>query len=264
MITYVSMLYNIYDDHIGNFGNPERRIALLQKLFSSNIPLIFYTDSFYFDRITAIAPSHVKVIHYELYETVTYKRMLSNQYSLPSIHNPTKDTNVYMALMNAKTEFLGKAIRDGHITTPYVGYIDSGIAYIFHDIAGCFERIRTTPLDGLQKILMPGCWNPSYVPIMFSTIESLSEQVCWIFAGGIFLGPIDKILEFEARHSEALGRFLEAGRIVWEVNVWAYVEFMYPGNIQWYVGNHDDSMAYLPTSFEDSGKIEAESFPPPS
>lgn len=258
------MLYNIYDDHVGRCGNPERRIILLQKLFSSNIPLVFYADSFYFERINAIAPSHVKVIHYELYETVTYKRILSGENSLPFLHNPVKDTKVYMALMNAKTELLGKAIRDGHITTPYVGYIDSGIAYIFNDMDGCFERIRTTPLEGLQKILMPGCWNPSNIPVMFSTIESLSEQVCWIFAGGIFLGPIDKILEFETRHSEALGLFLSAGRIAWEVNVWAYVELLYPGNIQWYLADHNDSMAYLPTSFEGFDKIEAESVLPQS
>jgi len=256
MITYVSMLYNIYDDQVGHFGNPERRIILLQKLFSSKIPLVFYTDSFYYDKINAIAPSHVKVIHYELYQTVTYKRMLSGAHTLPSLHNPAKDTKIYMALMNAKTELLGKAIRDGHVTTPYIGYIDSGIAYIFHDIEGSFESIRSAQLNGLEKVLMPGCWHTSCVPSSFSTIDSLSNKVCWVFAGGIFLGPIDKILEFEKRHSEALGKFLEAGRIVWEVNVWTYVEFLYPGNIQWYVGNHDDTMAHLPTVFENCAKIE--------
>jgi hypothetical protein len=172
------------------------------------------------------------------------------------MHNPAKDTKIYMALMNAKTELLGKAIRDGDVTTPYVGYIDSGIAYIFHDMEGSFERIRSTNLDGLEKVLMPGCWHPSYVPSLFSKIESLVDKVCWIFAGGIFLGPIEKILEFETRHSDALGKFLEAGRIVWEVNVWAYVEFLYPGNIQWYIGNHDDTMAHLPTVFEPCAKIE--------
>jgi hypothetical protein len=92
---------------------------------------------------------------------------------------------------------------------------------------------------------MPGCRAP------WSTtdpIADITDRIHWRFCGGFFWGDVASLETLYALYTEALPLFLETyGTLVWEVNLWAWLEGSSTWRPRWYLADHDDSLIRVPT-----------------
>ncbi|MGI9254000.1 MAG: hypothetical protein ACR2J8_09650, partial [Thermomicrobiales bacterium] len=161
--------------------------------------------------------------------------------TLPMNRDPRRDTIGMLALLNAKTELVARAVAEGLVETEFTGFIDSGIAGLFADPAGSFAAIRDCRLDGLDRVLAPGCWPPA--PVAMAT---LLDSPVWHFCGSLFFLPSEMAAGFHQLADGTLDAFLQAGRLTWEVNVWALLAANHPECFAWYRADHNDEMAMVP------------------
>lgn len=240
MHTLVTFLFHSRRSSVSAAG----RLELLEELFASGIPLVLYMDAWYRERLDPeIVPAHVTVAPLELEETETWQLVAAQgrRLRLPASRNPGKDTTRFLAMMNAKTELVARAVLDGLVTTPCTGFVDAGIAKILDDPEASLARVREADLDRLDRVLVPGCWEPRE-----RSFDELVDEVDWTFCGGLVLMPSDLALSFAGACFGALGEFLERGRLAWEVNVWAWLAQEYPGYFMWFKADHDDRMTMIP------------------
>lgn len=223
---------------------PERRIALLEPLFASGIPLALHVDGFYFERLAdADVPPWVALRPLRLERTETARRIaaLPVPPALPAGANPAKDTPEFFTLMLAKPELAAMAVRAGLVQTRTTGFVDAGLAKVFRDPEAAFARIRDADLTRLRNVLAPGIR-----PVRPRGPEELLDQVDWTFCGGLFLLPSWRAGEFERAALAALDELLALGRIAWEVNAWALLAGRDPGLFHWFPADHDDRMSMIP------------------
>jgi len=236
--TLVTFLFHSRQSSVSAAG----RLALLEPLFASGIPLVLYMDAWYRERLDpAAVPDHVVIAPLELEETETWQLVSGRRPRLPERRTPEKDTTRFLAMMNAKTELVARAVLDGLVETPRTGFIDAGIAKIFAEPEASFRRVREADLERLDRVLIPGCWEPRE-----RAIEDLFDEIDWTFCGGLVLMPSDLALSFAGACFGALGEFLSRGRLAWEVNVWAWAATEYPGYFMWFQADHDDRMTMIP------------------
>ena len=133
MCIFVSAIYKIYDT--GYDDTVWERLAVL----AGTVPILhLFCSSADRDRASKI-PNIIP--HYlELEETETYT-ILSEVQNLPEHRKASKDTKLFMILMNAKTEFLHRVRYDGFLDDHYV-WIDAGISKIFKDPAATLTSDR--------------------------------------------------------------------------------------------------------------------------
>jgi len=154
-ITFVTSLYNIYNNNTVS----DRLAKDVEKLLSSNIKLIIYVDSFFFDVIKNISVGdNITIIKFPLAQIDIYSSIINEKekLSLPVKRNIEKDTCEYMALMNSKIEFLLRSM--SLIDTPYIGWIDAGISKIFSNSIEIFDLISKMKIVDLDNILIPGAY----------------------------------------------------------------------------------------------------------
>ena len=157
---------------------------------------------------------------------------------LPNCRREDKDTIEYLCLMNAKIEFVEQVITNEHNT---YAWIDCNISHIFSK-----GDYIDTCLSFLGKcrsikpgIYTPGCWQKSDIPIDVHT-------VCWRFCGGFFIGDTTSIRTMKANWINVCNDPLITP--TWEVNIWAIMEQRGLLSVNWYAGDHNNSIITgLPT-----------------
>ena len=180
------------------------------------------------------------MIRLPLEEVGIYRRIIESGAALPVSRNEKKDTIEYLALMNAKIEFLWRALP--HADTEYLAWIDAGTAKHFRD-ASSWARLASIRFGGFSTILMPGCHHHAF------PWEVLCDRVYWMFLGTLFVCHHAFVRTFYLVSVETLERFLHTNRITWEVNIWIDVATRYPRVIRWYEADHDDRMTLVPPAF---------------
>jgi len=231
-ITFVSALYNI-----DNNTNSEKLLQDYEKLASSNLKLILFTDSSF----KFLEKENVKIVEIPLNEVVIYSKIMKEKLLLPSKRNAEKDTQEYMALMNSKVEFLLKALE--FVDTEYVGWIDAGINKIF-STSNIFNKISKYQIKDLDKILIPGAYQRQL------SFNDLVEGVWWVFLGGFFILPKILINRFYNISLESINEFINKRRLAWEVNVWVDIASKHD-IFEWYKADHNDTIVDVPLKFLD-------------
>jgi hypothetical protein len=164
---------------------------------------------------------------------------------LPENRFASKDTAEYMVVINSKTELVVRAINDPDLkkTTHYC-WIDFGIAHISQTPEAMLERVREQLDDRELKasfLTLPGCWD--YIP------ADLFNSVSWRYCGGFFLGDRQSIIDFENLARLALR---SVPKLIWEVNVWSFMEQNLGWKPLWYFALHDEGMFRLPSETQVS------------
>ncbi|MFM9106260.1 MAG: hypothetical protein ACKOWF_06135, partial [Chloroflexota bacterium] len=238
-LTLVSTLIRLESSWVDH----DRRLALLDPLFASGIPLVLYADQHYRERIDPERiPAWVTVQPFELDTSSTWRAIAAaGSLGLPETRWPDKDTPEYMALQLAKTELVRRAVEEGLVSTRYTGFIDASIAKLFKEPAASFARLASADLAGLDRVLTPGCR-----PIESLSIENLTDHVWWMICGSLFILPASVAREYDELVRATLAEFFDRGRLVWEVNVWALLAGRRPELFQWYQADHNDSMTMIP------------------
>ena len=110
-LTYVTAFLHIYKGEKSIIGkNLTDRLAHALPLLQSKIPLVIYISPCYLEAVQAICPSSAQIefVTCELTDTETYKLLEPFQEKIPAHRNHEKDTFEFLALMNAKAEFVSK------------------------------------------------------------------------------------------------------------------------------------------------------------
>jgi len=221
-ITYVTAFYNIY----GRI--PENYVENFAKLAETKHKIVLFLDP-EIPANPALQYPNVTIVH-----DVRFSSLRVKQKPLPEIRNMEKDTFEFIALMNSKTEFMVKALR--HVDTPYIAWIDFGIAKIFKQPETTLARLKHI-IAPPGKVLIPGCWGPS--------AASEVNRVVWRFCGGLFFCDVPTLIRFD---KYVAARVEAATTLTWEVNVWAEIEITHPDLFHWYKADHNDSIVNGPSA----------------
>jgi hypothetical protein len=255
--TFVSAFMNIYETPFQN-KDIEWRFIQFRKLCQTGIPLAVFCsrdcEDYFRSSILTKYPNVLLLEVLDLSDTWTYKTYekvqmeTNNSVELPNTRNHAKDTKEYLLLMNAKTEYIVKAIEKNPFGSSHFSWIDFNIFHIF----GGKEDFVSDHLKNLSKrklqpyfLSFPGCWSKEQV-----VEEFLINNICWRWCGGFIIGSGDRMLELHKTYTDHFENFLrEKRKLVWEVNFWAYLELRHGLCVIWYPGDHNESILMFDAGF---------------
>lgn len=197
--------------------------------------LIVFADEYYHPLISDL-PIHT-LIKLPLGDLSIFNDIVRSGAALPLSRNASKDTVEYLALMNTKVEFLARALP---VTDQDLMWLDAGANKLFADPGQAYRRLRAVAHDQRYDVVVPGCHRHEYTRVQ------LMEGVRWNFLGTFIMVRRSFVTEFMHRNIRSIRRFLAAGGITWEVNVWIDVFQMEPARMLWYPADHNDSLACVP------------------
>jgi hypothetical protein len=226
------------------------RFTHFKKLCETGIPLAIFcsrdVEEQFREEILS-QYSNVKLLEaINLSETWTYKTYekvaAEIEIALPNTRCEDKDTKEYLLLMNAKTEWVTRAMEHNPYDSTHYAWIDFNI---FHVFTGGREPFAKYLLDSISRrpmatrfLTLPGCWGKEYVKDDF-----LQNDICWRFCGGFFIGSAGRMTEFHGEYLAHFEEFLRTKKkLVWEVNFWAWLELHYGLSVVWYNGDHNESI----------------------
>jgi hypothetical protein len=232
--TYVTFLVQSPTDPI----EPNQRIEWLKALLSLNLEMILCVDFFYLHLIPKPFPSRLRILVIDQKDFEIYKLIKDQTVAVPPSRNEKKDTLDYLIIQNLKPELLSIVRKNLGIYTPYMAYLDAGIAKIFKTPAKTLDALKALQFQNIPFLLLPGCHPmPSTPP----PLKALYSGMNWTFCGGFFVVPTPQVSAFFELHKAAVCNFLSSSRIAWEVNVWASYLPAMPG-VVWYAADHNDTM----------------------
>jgi hypothetical protein len=232
MLVYVTSLYSVRDTYL-----PTLYQNFQQIIKHISAPVYIFTDV----KPPFPLPDNCTVIIKRLDEFETYQRCLQAQplARLPVNRNAQKDTAEFMALMNTKVEMVWSAAPYFSAATTHVAWIDAGIAKILTSdrIPQMLEKHQQVGWPR-HSVAIPGCWT--------SPVPPSSDAICWRFCGGFCVIPIAILEPFYRAVGNMLDLWLRAGHLVWEVNIWAALEWKETAWFTWWGADHNDTMLEAP------------------
>jgi hypothetical protein len=246
--TFVTAYMTIYDRPYQN-KDITWRFTQFKKLCQTGIPLAVFCsrdcEEQFRNEILSEYSNVVLLEAIDLSETWTYKTYqkvaAEVEIELPNTRCEDKDTAEYLILMNAKTEYVTRAIDINPFHSTHFAWVDFNI---FHVFVGQ-EKYASYLLNTLAKrtmaerfLTLPGCWGKEYVREGY-----LVNDICWRFCGGFFIGSAGRMFEIHNEYLTHFENFLRTHKkLVWEVNFWAYLELHHGLSVVWYSGDHNDSI----------------------
>ena len=189
----------------------------------------------------------------DIYDTWTAKTVQDYEVRLPNNRNLEKDTKEYICIQNAKLEFMADTIQENPWNSTHFAWIDFSIAYIFKNIKSSQDHLKILSSAILSNdfLAIPGCWQKIILENTDFTEDShFCNNVNWRFCGGFFLGNKDRVQDFCDSYFQHFPRFLEKTRkLVWEVNIWAWMESQNIITANWFAGDHNDIILAVPDEF---------------
>lgn len=237
--TLVTALLNSADVK-AEYRDPSKYFELFKPLAESGINLIVFMSAHLMPNAVSLYPG-VRFEPVILEELESHQVAFSDNTRLPDHHNAVKDTRTYMAIINAKTELMLRAIKLDRPKTTHYGWIDFGISHVLSDPATCLARLKHQCEHLLSPLLViPGCWASV-------SHEQLTRGVVWRFCGGFFVGDVDSVRRFCELAAMAYQTAVKkTGVVTWEVNTWARLELEYGWKPEWFQADHNDSMLCIP------------------
>jgi len=251
-ITFVSAFLELGEDR-SNDKSVDRCFSLFERLAASRISICLFVSSSLNERATSLCKEYPN-IHLmpsiELEELWTHRTIADiKDISLPPERTSYHDTTAFLTLMNAKIEFVAKAMKANPFGTAHFAWIDFSICHVLQHPEQTLERLHTYSVSRLQDrmLLFPACWSKPDAKRRYATLLS---RVFWRFCGGCFLGDRQSLWEFYRQYQVHFPAFLrEKKRLLWEVNVWAWLEQQGHLVAQTYRANHDDSILQIPAEY---------------
>lgn len=153
--------------------------------------------------------------------------------------NSMKDTLEYIFLMNYKTEWIRDAIEWNPFHTNHFIWIDFGIKHVSKLKNQEFvEKINQFQYRIYNNIRIAGIWNMEQ-----NTNKDIYKDVFWYFAGGIFGGRKEELIQFANDVKEKCIKVIrEKETLMWEVNIWYLVYKDNSSLFSIYSADHNDSL----------------------
>jgi tetratricopeptide (TPR) repeat protein len=249
-VTFVTAYLKTYEYDYDETKSFEKRLELFMKIVELNINICLFISPEYKDAIDLISNKHknlivIEVLSIEDLEITKIGRKNSHLLNLPERRNCLKDSSNYMFLMNSKIEFIKKTINANPFNNDYFCWFDFSLPYIFKNMESSLTKLKKYSESNFTSqpfIAMPGCWNKC------SNVDVLKDFIYWRFCGGFFIGDKNSLLSFYDANVRYFEEFLNlTKKLVWEVNYWAWLEFMGYVSFTWYLADHDDTIINIPT-----------------
>lgn len=224
MITFVTAFLDLREDRSKD-KSVDRCFRLFEALQSTGIRMHVFVSPEFRDRIH-LTNGVVETISLE--ELETYRTAPPG---IPAIRTDYHDTRNFLILMNAKSEFVRRAMDVG--TTSHYAWIDFSIVHVFRSPDATLQYLSMLGQSRLREGLwFPGCWTAPSTEL---------SRIQWRFCGGFLVGDRDSLMTW-IRACES-----KTPQLSWEVNAWSYWESQGRWKPQWYSANHDDSIIRIPS-----------------
>jgi len=225
MITFVSAFLDLSEDRTA-LRSAEVYFAHFKQIAETGIHIHLFLNErcrVWHDELSRYKTIYIEYV--ELEDLGSYTPAAE----LPSVRNTTKDTLNYLILINAKPEFVYRAMEKDVFGTESYYWIDFGLFHVIREVDVAQMYLKSISSKALSGLSIPGCHEQRAVEY---------NHVCWRFCGGVFAGDRLSLTEFY-RHVCGI---LSKERMTWEVNVWAQLE--QEGKIapRWIHADHNDSI----------------------
>jgi hypothetical protein len=241
MNTFVTAFLDLHEDRSKN-KSVDYCFSHFKQLASTGIKLHVFLSKKY----ELPSSENVFVEHIELEDLTTYKETEDLQLDLPNQRSEHKDTKNFMILMNAKIEFVKRAIDSNVFGSTHFAWIDFAINYVFKSP----ETLEYLTMLGNSKFTKPFMAVPGCYPVKGFRAEYIFDSIHWRFCGGFFFGDRDSLVKFSEIYRNNFRKLLESrSTITWETNVWTFLELTTDWNPVWKQADHDDSIVRIPNEF---------------
>ena len=263
-VTFVTCYVHIYENEPFQHKNVPWRLEQFEYIAALGVNICLYGDEVTTPFLTECIAKYPNVRLLDMdtpyKETPIYKMCLDPELTLPERRYHAKDTVEYMALMNAKIEFVHDAVTKNPFGSRIFSWMDFSMAYIFGnkgDSLPYLKQLTEKPfIDDFFAV--PGCWEP----IPPDNCSAIVNNIHWRFCGTFFIGDIESMKKFHAIYREKFPVFLyEQKKLVWEVNIWAWLESNSDWNGKWYASDHNDRIMRMPDHFFDLPELVIEPAP---
>ena len=223
MLTFVSAFLDLSEDRTA-LRSFETYMNHFKKLAETGVNIHLFLNR----ACTWYEPfPNVHVEYIEFTELSTYV----TEASLPAVRTIKKDTFNYFILINAKPEFVARAIQSNIYPASHYYWIDFGIFHVIKDTEAAQKYLVDLSVKGIRDgLIIPGC--------RAKEDSDYFNRVCWRFCGGVFAGDRASLLAFY----ETVRREYHTVPLTWEVNLWAYLESQGKISPEWIQADHDDSV----------------------
>lgn len=241
--TFVTAYIKIYENG-ADHKTIDERVGHFEYLCKTGVNVALFVSGEY---LPALAPLLIKYPNVKLMnvinlsDTKAYAMLEPYKTSLPSCRNGGKDTFEFLTLMNCKTEFVNIVANSNPFNTPQFAWIDFNVFHVLGNVSIGSELLKNISVSKMiEGITMPGCWEPNRG-------QDYTNVINWRFCGGFYIGSIDDIRAFHALVTDNLRRIMDTNKVItWEVNIWAYLEKEGLLKINWFKGDHNDSLISIP------------------
>tara|TARA_B100000902_G_scaffold398742_2_gene466665 strand:- start:1905 stop:2597 length:693 start_codon:yes stop_codon:yes gene_type:complete len=179
------------------------------------------------------------VEEYQNKQTIFIKTKLEdlylNKYKIKlevNTDNPGKDSYDYFTIQCNKTEWVRQAINKNYFKSTSFIWIDFGIYHILSNIN--LKNINKI----YEKIRIPSIWN-----LNETYNYDINKDICWYFAGGVFGGSTNKLLQFaDLVKDKCIEYIVNKKHLMWEVNIWYLIWKKNNELFDPYYADHNSSM----------------------
>jgi hypothetical protein len=252
-LTYVTAYLNIYKEKIPLQRTNAWRMQNFRNIAATGIKICIIISPDLEQEIRCLIhefPNIFILKTMNIEDTWVFKECekFKGDYILPSMRNEMKDTEDYLLLQNSKMEFIQLAIDANPFNSSHFAWIDFSIAHMFQNLKGSQRQLQMLGECKLTEkfFAIPGCWG-KWDP---SRHEHHMENIHWRFCGCFFIADRDSMLEFCSIYRDCFPRFLrENRRLIWEVNIWPWMEYISDWKPHWYDADHNDRCILIPNDF---------------
>jgi len=239
---FVSAFLDLHEDR-----SKDKSVATcfhhFKNLASSGIPILLFLSKSYEEDYRKLGPlPNVRMEFMELEQLQTFYDVPENA-PLPSNRTAHHDTRNFMILMNAKIEFVKRAL-DIVPEANHVAWIDFSICHVLRDRDASLARLSMLSQSRLKGTVLtfPGCWQKG--------LGNPISGVCWRFCGGFFLGDRESLIKWSALYRTHFPELVKSHGLLWEVNTWTLLEQLNDSAFQphWFKADHNDTILKVPGS----------------
>lgn len=197
--------------------SPARYIEAGKKLLSIPVNKVVFMDVDLMDQFEDIDTT------YNYFVPITKDDMYLYKYRDDATEfrnngDPKKDTLEYMFTMCNKTEWVCEAIEMNIYNSTQYMWIDFAILDMIKPPEDFEDLVIAAVSKSYEKVRI------AHIP-SFIAVEDLLHTVSWYFAGSVFGGDIDAIIDFaEETKNMCLELLKKHHTLPWEINVWYMVE----------------------------------------
>ena len=250
-VTFVTAFIDLNEDR-SKYRSTETRIKLFKQFANSGVAICLFVSSQYenIGKDLANEFKNVKLMTITNLEDLEIYKLITNlNPKSPSNINKIKDTMNFIILMNCKTEFLYNILLINPFNTAHFAWIDFSIFHIINNIDKTISQLQLIGYSKLKEkmLLFPCCWSHEFTK---EHIHSILSSILWRFCGGFFIGDKQSIHNMHNLIIDQLPNFINQNNvIVWEVNIWTWLEVKHNWKIDYYFANHNDTILDVPKEY---------------